>query len=86
MAIQAKSATKAVIPTICILCGIDASTQRQRPVPIARIEFRPFIGGEEPGQDNVIGAVCCQDCYAKVLGNRAKAIGQYGRIKETEKK
>lgn len=69
---------------ICILCGTDTSAQRQRPVPIARIEFRPFIGGEEPGQDNVIGAVCCQDCYAKVLANRAKAIAESGKIKDAE--
>lgn len=70
-----------LINILCILCGLDTSAQRQRPVPIARIEFRPFIGGEEPGQDNVIGAVCCQDCYAKVLGNRAAAIAESGKIK-----
>lgn len=69
---------------ICILCGLDISAQRQRPVPIARIEFRPFIGGEEPGQDNVIGAVCCLACYKKVLENRGKAIAESGKIKTPE--
>jgi hypothetical protein len=67
---------------ICIICGTDISAQRQRPVPIARLEFRPYIKDQEPGQDNLVGLDACQDCYAKVLANRAKAIGQYGRIKE----
>jgi hypothetical protein len=67
---------------ICIICGHDISQLRQKPVPIARLEFRPFIGGEEPGQDNIIGAVSCQDCYARVLENRAKAIAASGRIKD----
>jgi len=69
---------------ICIICGHDISQQRQKPVPIARLEFRPFIGSQEPGQDNIIGAACCQDCYAKVLMNRAKAIAESGRIKTPE--
>jgi hypothetical protein len=66
---------------LCVLCGTDISAQKQRPVPIAKLEFRPYIGQEEPGQDNIMGADVCQDCYAKVLANRAKAIGQCGKIK-----
>ena len=69
---------------ICIFCSIDISRQRQKPIPIARIEFRPYIDGEEPGQDNIIGAACCQDCYAKVLANRAKAIAESGKISTPE--
>jgi hypothetical protein len=79
---------------ICILCGLDASTRRQMPIAIARLEFRPFINQNvrvengvlisEAGQDSIVGAVCCQDCYAKVLANRAKAIAESGKIKTPE--
>jgi hypothetical protein len=73
-----------VIIIICVLCGIDISNQKQRPVPIARLEFRPYIGQSEPGQDNLSGLEACQDCYQKVLANRAKAIAEYGKIKDAE--
>jgi hypothetical protein len=74
-----------VIGILCVLCGTDISAQKQRPVPIARLEFRPYVGDQEPGQDNLVGLDACQDCYAKVLANRAKAIAQYGRIKDSKK-
>jgi hypothetical protein len=64
---------------------LDISDQRQRPVPIARLEFRPYIGDQEPGQDNLVGLDSCQECYAKVMANRAKAIAAYGKIKTEEK-
>ena len=68
---------------ICIICGIDISTQRQKPVPIRTIEFQPFIGDPEPSAvDCITHAECCQDCYASIMANRAKAIAQYGKIKE----
>jgi hypothetical protein len=69
---------------ICILCGQDISALKQRPVPVARLEFRPYIGQEVPGQDNLSGLECCQECYKKVLANRAKAIAEYGKIKDVE--
>jgi hypothetical protein len=69
---------------ICLFCGTDISSLRQKPVPIARLEFRPYIGQPEPGQDNLVGMECCQDCYSKVLINRSKSIAAYGKIKDTE--
>ena len=68
---------------ICVICGQDISRLKQKPVPIARLEFRPYIGQSEPGQDNLTGLEACQDCYAKVLANRAKAIAEYGKIEDT---
>lgn len=67
---------------ICVLCGLNIFNLKQKPVPIARLEFRPYIGQPEPGQDNLTGLEACQDCYQKVLANRAKAIAEYGKIKE----
>lgn len=67
---------------ICVLCGMDISRSKQKPVPIARLEFRPYIGQAEPGQDNIYGAEACQACYQKVLANRSNAIAEFGRIKE----
>jgi len=68
---------------ICILCGCDIANQRQKPIPIRTIEFQPFIGNPEPSAlDCITHAECCQECYAKVLANRAKAISQYGKIKD----
>jgi DNA-directed RNA polymerase subunit RPC12/RpoP len=67
---------------ICIICGRNLSNLKQKPVPIKALEFRPFIGQSEPGQDNIYGAEACQDCYQKVLANRAKAIAEFGRIED----
>jgi len=67
---------------ICVLCGTDITRLKQKPVPIAKLEFRPYIGQAEPGQDNLSGLEACQECYQKVLANRAKAIAEYGKIKE----
>lgn len=67
---------------ICVICGCDFSALRQRPVPIKALEFRPYIGQAEPGQDNLIGMEACQDCYQKILANRAKAIAEFGQIKD----
>ena len=69
---------------ICVFCGSDIAALKQKPVPIARLEFRPFINQSEPGQDNLLGMESCQGCYKKVLDNRAKAIAQYGKIKDAE--
>ena len=69
---------------ICIFCGQDISRLKQKPVPIARLEFRPYIGQQEPGQDNLSGMEACQDCYEKVLQNRGKAIKELGKIKDVE--
>lgn len=67
---------------ICVFCGRDLTKFRQKPIPVKVIEFRPFIGQAEPGQDNLTGLECCQSCYQKILANRAKAIAEYGQIKE----
>jgi len=67
---------------ICIFCGTDISTQKQKPVPVARLEFRPYIGQAEPGQDNLSGLESCQACYEKILHNRGKAIKELGKIKD----
>lgn len=69
---------------ICIFCGLDVSTQRQRPIPIKILEFQPFIGQEAPGQDIITAAICCQDCYTKIHSNRARAIAELGKIKTEE--
>jgi hypothetical protein len=72
--------------TICIICGLDISVQRQKSVPILKIEFQPFIGEIEPiALDVITRADSCQDCYARIMGNRAKAIAAYGKIKTEEK-
>lgn len=71
---------------LCIFCGDDISTQRQKPIPILRLEFQPYIGNMEPSAiDSITHAESCQDCYAKIMGNRAKAIAAYGKIKTEEK-
>lgn len=67
---------------ICIICGLDISALKQRPIPIKTLEFQPFIGQEAPGQDVITAAICCQDCYAKIHANRAKAIAEYGKLKD----
>jgi len=67
---------------ICIFCGQNISQLKQRPVPVARLEFRPYIGQSEPGQDNLSGMECCQDCYHKVLFHRAESIAEYGKLKD----
>ena len=67
---------------ICIFCGQDINRLRQKPVPVARLEFRPYIGQAEPGQDNLSGLESCQDCYEKILINRGKAIKELGKFKE----
>lgn len=69
---------------ICIICSCDLTRLKQKAVPIKALEFRPFIGQAEPGQDNIYGAEACQECYQKVLANRAKAIAEFGRIKEDD--
>ena len=69
---------------ICVFCGQDISRLKQKPVPVARLEFRPYIGQAEPGQDNLSGLECCQDCYEKILQNRGKAIKEFGKIKDAE--
>jgi hypothetical protein len=75
-----------IIFFFCVICGESITDQHQRPVPIAKLEFRPYIGDQEPGQDNLIGLDACQDCYTKILANRAKGNVAYGKIKtETEK-
>jgi len=73
-----------LINILCVICGQDISELRQKPVPIARLEFRPYIGQQEPGQDNLSGLEACQECYESVLKNRSKAIAQYGKIKDTD--
>ncbi len=67
---------------ICVVCGNEINVPKERHVPIAKLEFRPFIGGVEPGQDNLSGLDACQDCYKKILANRAKAIAEYGKIED----
>lgn len=67
---------------ICVLCGQEIGRLKQKPVPIARLEFRPYIGQAEPGQDNLTGLECCQVCYESVLSNRGKAIKVLGKIEE----
>lgn len=67
---------------ICIICGTDISRLKQKPVPVARLEFRPYIGQSEPGQDNLSGLEACQECYERILVNRGKAIKELGRIKD----
>ena len=71
-----------MIIIICVFCGKDISAQKQKSVPIAHLEFRPFIGQQEPGQDNLSGLESCQECYEKVLVNRGKAIRELGKIKD----
>jgi hypothetical protein len=68
----------------CLFCGVETDDFKQRAIPIARLEFRPYIGGEIPGEDNLAGLMSCQGCYAKILANRAAAIGKVGKIKEVE--
>lgn len=77
---EAENCPCELVLIICILCGLEIP-KNQRPIPIAKIEFRPYIADQIPGEDNLVGMHSCQECYAKVLGNRAKAIGQYGQIK-----
>jgi len=67
---------------ICIFCGRDISRDKQRPVPVDKIEFRPYIGDEQPAIDVITFSHSCQGCYAKILENRAKAIKELGKIKE----
>lgn len=67
---------------ICVFCGCNISAQKQKPVPVFKLEFRPYIGQSEPGQDNLSGLESCQDCYERILINRGKAIKEFGRIKE----
>ena len=69
---------------ICVLCGQDISRLKQKPIPIARLEFRPYIGQREPGQDNLTGLECCQECYERVLANRGKAIKELGKIEDKD--
>jgi len=69
---------------ICVLCGQDISRLKQKPVPVARLEFRPYIGQAEPGQDNLSGLEACQDCYKRVLANRGKAIKELGKIEDKD--
>jgi hypothetical protein len=70
---------------ICIFCGCEISSQRQKSIPIRIIEFQPFVGDLEPSAvDTITHADCCQECYAAIHFNRAKAIEQYGKIKEPE--
>ena len=66
---------------ICIFCGQDIGMLKQRPVPV-KLEFWPFIGRAEPGQDVLSGVECCQACYERILVNRGKAIKELGRIEE----
>jgi hypothetical protein len=70
---------------ICILCGQNISSQKQKSVPIRIIEFQPFIGDIDPSaMDTITHTDCCQDCYTKVHINRAKSIAEYGKIKDVE--
>lgn len=69
---------------ICIICGQDISRLKQKPVPIARLEFRPYIGQSEPAQDNLSGLESCQECYERVLANRGKAIKELGKIEDKD--
>ena len=69
---------------ICIFCGQDIRGLKQKPVPVAKLEFRPYIGQAEPGQDNLSGLESCQACYERILQNRGKAIKELGKIKDAE--
>lgn len=69
---------------ICIFCGQDIRGLKQKPVPVAKLEFRPYIGQAEPGQDNLAGLESCQACYETILQNRGKAIKELGKIKDAE--
>jgi hypothetical protein len=69
---------------ICIFCGQDVSQLKQKPVPVARLEFRPYIGQAEPGQDNLSGLESCQECYEKILLNRGTAIKAIGKIEDKD--
>jgi hypothetical protein len=40
---------------ICIICGRNLSNLKQKASAIKALEFRPFIGQSEPGQDNIYG-------------------------------
>lgn len=69
---------------ICIFCGRDISRDKQLPVPVDRIEFRPYIGDEQPAIDVITFSHSCQACYAGILANRAKAIKELGKIRTVE--
>jgi hypothetical protein len=69
---------------ICIFCGQDIIRLKQKAVPIAKLEFRPYIGQAEPGQDNLSGLESCQECYEKILINRGKAIKALGKIEDKD--
>lgn len=66
---------------ICVFCGRDITMDKQKPVPVDRIEFRPFIGGETPAADILTALHSCHGCYADILANRAAAIKELGKIK-----
>jgi hypothetical protein len=57
---------------ICVLCGQDISRLKQKPVPVARLEFRPYIGQAEPGQDNLSGRKPARIAYERVLATVAR--------------
>lgn len=69
--------------SVCIFCGSEINANI-RPVPIKTLEFRPFIGDEEPGHDIINGAEACPSCYSKVMMNRAKAIQAGSKIPEAK--
>jgi hypothetical protein len=60
-------------------CVRNLSNLKQKPVPIKALEFRPFIGQSEPGQDNIYGPRLARTAIMKVLANRAKAIAEFGK-------